>query len=162
VAKLWAAFGVVAGELVDAGELRGGREGGARGQKGMLLGCVVISRSRGGVYIGAREVGRDVAGMVAMSPGASCAGFSGPFHGVSREVGGSGGRVHSGGVAGVVYRAREDEADVGILASWRRPGMREGQRPCLSGEWERVECGGAVGAAGLQCARRGRVMSSGW
>ena len=96
MAKLWAAFGVVAGELVDAGELRGGREGGARGKKGMLLGCVVMSRSRGVVYIGAREVGRDVAGMVAMSPGTSCAGFSGPCHGVSREVGGRGGRVHSG------------------------------------------------------------------
>ncbi|KAK1613801.1 hypothetical protein QYE76_019318 [Lolium multiflorum] len=59
--------------------------------------------------------------MVATSSGASGAGFSGPCHGVSREVGGRGGRVHSGGVAGVVYRAREDEADVGVLVSWHRP-----------------------------------------
>ena len=69
-----------------SGELRGVQKGGARGQKGMLLGCVVMSRSRGGVYIGAREVGRDVAGMVAMSPGASCAGLPGTGAASAREV----------------------------------------------------------------------------
>jgi hypothetical protein len=36
----------------------------------MLLGVVRLSKARGGVYIGFREERRDVAGMVAMSPGA--------------------------------------------------------------------------------------------
>jgi hypothetical protein len=97
---------------------------------------VVLSRARGGVYIVSRGEGRGMAGMVAMSPGASGAGLSGPFHGVSREVGGRGGRVHSGGVAGVVYRAREDEADVGVLVSWHRPSAWAGQQSCLVVAWE--------------------------
>jgi hypothetical protein len=50
--------------------LREGREGGARRRKGILLGVVRLSKARGGVYIGFREERRDVAGMVAMSPGA--------------------------------------------------------------------------------------------
>jgi hypothetical protein len=36
VMKFWAVLRDAAGELVDAGELRGGREGGARRRKGML------------------------------------------------------------------------------------------------------------------------------
>jgi hypothetical protein len=36
VMKFWAVFGVAAGELVGAGELRGGQKGGAREKRGRL------------------------------------------------------------------------------------------------------------------------------
>jgi hypothetical protein len=67
VMKFWAVLRDAAGELVDAGELRGGREGGARRKGRMLWDGVVLSQARRGVYIGSRGGRRGMAGMVAMS-----------------------------------------------------------------------------------------------
>jgi hypothetical protein len=62
----------------------------------MRLGAVVISKGRGGVYIGSREEGCGRSAWRATSPGALCTVASGMATASDGEVRGRGGRVHSG------------------------------------------------------------------
>jgi hypothetical protein len=58
VTKIWAALRVAAGctpARFGAVERQGGREGGSRRERRMLLGGVVLSKSRGTAYIGSRD-----------------------------------------------------------------------------------------------------------